>query len=235
MQPCRECRSAASAHKTRLRRIDAGRAPYHLLSNVDEEARTAVCRECGPTHIYATGSKQGRGWRCGTRSDELSANWYDANAEVLDKHASKRWHRLTDVRGEEMLGTCTQCGPDVPVRWNQSGGYFVCKSPRRKREKADVQRQRRRLEAYGLTEEAYDAMKEAQAGLCAICGGAAVMRSDSDGELVVDHDHDTGVVRGLLCSLCNTGLGAFRDRPELLAAAMDYLATQPIDHAPETS
>lgn len=114
MQPCKECRSAASASRTRLRRLEHGRAPYHLLSEVDVEARTAMCRECGPTHIYATGSKQGRGWRCGTRSDEVSDDWYDTNAEVLDKHASKRWHRLTEVRGDQMLGTCTQCGRDVP-------------------------------------------------------------------------------------------------------------------------
>ena len=223
MQPCKECRSAASASKTRLKRLESGRAPYHLLSEVDEEARTGRCRECGSTHIYATGSKQGRGWRCGTRSDEVSGDWYDAKAQVLDKHASKRWHRLTDVRGDEMRGTCTQCGPDVRVRWNQAGSYFVCKSPTRKREHADIQRRRRRLEAYRLTSEVYEAMKEQQRGLCAVCGGDAVVRADSDGELVVDHDHATGAVRGLLCTLCNTGLGAFRDSPVLLAAAVDYL------------
>lgn len=43
----------------------------------------------------------------------------------------------------------------------------------------------------------------------------------------VDHDHRTGVVRGLLCSHCNYGLGAFCDSPELLAHAMDYVAQRP--------
>ena len=223
MQPCKECRSTAKQAKTRLSRIERGRAPYHLLSEVDEEAKTAICRECGPTHIYATGSKQGNGWRCGARSDEVSADWYDQKADIVDKHASEKWHRLVEVRGEEMRGTCTICGPDVPVRWNQSGGYFVCKSPTRKRKHADNQRHYRRLKAYGITSDQYEEMKERQKGLCAICGSEAVVRKDSDGELVVDHDHETGEVRGLLCTLCNTGLGAFRDSPPLMLAAIEYL------------
>lgn len=50
---------------------------------------------------------------------------------------------------------------------------------------------------------------------CVICG--------DDGLLVVDHDHDTGQVRGMLCSHCNRGLGHFRDDPLLLEFAAEYL------------
>ena len=50
---------------------------------------------------------------------------------------------------------------------------------------------------------------------CVICG--------TPGELVVDHDHTTGKVRGLLCSHCNRGLGHFRDSPMLLEFAAQYL------------
>ena len=50
---------------------------------------------------------------------------------------------------------------------------------------------------------------------CVICG--------SDESLVVDHDHKTGKIRGMLCNHCNRGLGHFRDDPELLVFAAEYL------------
>ncbi len=80
-----------------------------------------------------------------------------------------------------------------------------------------------RLARYGVTQEAFDAMVVSQSGACAICGSVP----DGAGKLAVlhvDHCHDTGRVRGLLCHWCNTGLGSFRDRPELLARAAGYLA-----------
>lgn len=70
---------------------------------------------------------------------------------------------------------------------------------------------------YGLTLADYNAMLAAQDMACAICG------QRSDKPLHVDHDHETGEVRGLLCNSCNTGLGFFKDRIRLLAAAIVYL------------
>jgi len=61
-------------------------------------------------------------------------------------------------------------------------------------------------------------MLAAQGGTCAICDSPPGSR-----RLAIDHDHATGVVRGLLCPRCNTGLAYFRDRPELFRTAADYL------------
>jgi len=71
---------------------------------------------------------------------------------------------------------------------------------------------------FGIDIEQYESMVEAQGGLCAICGNC-----DPSFSLAVDHNHDTGKVRGLLCSNCNNGLGRFKDDPDRLRRAADYL------------
>ena len=84
---------------------------------------------------------------------------------------------------------------------------------------------------FGL--EQLRALEEAQNGLCAVCAGTET--SSRDGlvlPLAVDHDHRPGgKVRGLLCQSCNTGLGKFKDDPEILAKAIAYLAKHAKVHA----
>lgn len=77
-------------------------------------------------------------------------------------------------------------------------------------------RQRERL--YGISQEEYEALR---IGACEICGDKR--ESSGAGGMNIDHDHATGVVRGLLCGSCNRGLGAFRDDIERLGAAIVYL------------
>lgn len=69
---------------------------------------------------------------------------------------------------------------------------------------------------YGLTLEEYEDMYLAVAGHCQICG----RHKD---QLHVDHNHDTGEVRGLLCNRCNTALGLLQDSPELIARSLQYI------------
>jgi hypothetical protein len=71
---------------------------------------------------------------------------------------------------------------------------------------------------YGLTVEQYDAMLGAQGGVCAICG-----EKPGDLTLHVDHHHESGAVRKLLCVRCNNALGLFQESHELFQAAADYL------------
>ena len=71
---------------------------------------------------------------------------------------------------------------------------------------------------YGITDDQFCRMVVDQRGLCAICH-----LEPSERGLVVDHDHDTGRVRGLLCDRCNRALGGFRDNPVLVERALDYL------------
>ena len=73
---------------------------------------------------------------------------------------------------------------------------------------------------YGITVEDYNQMFADQNGCCDICG---VHQSEVDKRFAVDHNHDTGEVRGLLCSNCNRALGLFGDNTENLAKAIIYL------------
>ena len=83
-----------------------------------------------------------------------------------------------------------------------------------------IKKQRsRRFAFYGITEAEYETMVSEQSGLCRLCGG----KPNGKGALHIDHDHSTGKVRGLLCHSCNTGLGSFKDNPELMALAIKYL------------
>jgi hypothetical protein len=78
---------------------------------------------------------------------------------------------------------------------------------------------------YGIDHHRYNEMLAAQNGCCGICGKT---ESNEIGgkviSLAVDHDHQTGAIRALLCSACNTALGLFNDDPDLLDAAKQYLA-----------
>ena len=74
--------------------------------------------------------------------------------------------------------------------------------------------------AYGISEELYLKTLERQKGKCAICG---TTEPGGRGRFHVDHDHKSGAVRKLLCKSCNYGLGNFKDRPDILRLAADYL------------
>lgn len=77
------------------------------------------------------------------------------------------------------------------------------------------------LKKYGLSLEDYEFMFADQNGVCAIC-----LSPPLDRKLSVDHDHETGKVRGLLCDSCNTSLGGFLDSTETLERAINYLKKQ---------
>lgn len=69
---------------------------------------------------------------------------------------------------------------------------------------------------YGVSEEEIRIRFEAQQGLCLICSDPLV-------KPMIDHDHDGGQVRGILCLRCNAGLGFFRDNADALMRAAKYV------------
>ena len=77
---------------------------------------------------------------------------------------------------------------------------------------------------YGITLSDYNDLLSVQNGVCALCGKAPKPDAKRNQKILhVDHKHDTGKVRGLLCSNCNRGLGMLGDDPVLLARASQYV------------
>lgn len=73
---------------------------------------------------------------------------------------------------------------------------------------------------YGISLAEREELAERQGLRCSVCG---THESQLDKRLAVDHDHATGAVRALLCQTCNLGLGFFKDSPELLEKAAEYV------------
>ena len=107
-------------------------------------------------------------------------------------------------------------------RWQQANPDRLNAYRRRRRLEPEVKRRERAghlKRKYGITLEAYDAMLMKQGGGCAICK----QEPGTDISLHVDHDHETGRIRGLLCFTCNNALGDFEGDAALLRSAIAYV------------
>jgi hypothetical protein len=82
------------------------------------------------------------------------------------------------------------------------------------------------LKKFGITLEQFNEMLAKQNGVCAICEKPETLIHPKSGkiqDLCVDHDHETGKVRGLLCTCCNKAIGLLNDSKELVEKAAKYL------------
>jgi hypothetical protein len=98
--------------------------------------------------------------------------------------------------------------------------YAKYKKTYNQTEKGKFNNHRRSLKnKYGITLEQYDEMFEQQNGVCAICGGINI----NGRRLGVDHDHETGKIRALLCNSCNHIIGDAKENIIVLQSAINYL------------
>lgn len=132
-------------------------------------------------------------------------------------------HKLSDVDLDAKTAVCAKCGP---TKIKVSGRIRRCvgavkaekKKPEYLKYMANYMRGKGRG-AHGLTIDEARALRASQS--CWICG-----ENDPD-KLAVDHCHGTGVIRGILCRAHNTALGMFKDNPEHLMKAIEYLQGAP--------
>lgn len=140
--------------------------------------------------------------------------------------AALRKNHLNDNKPNHL--TCKRCNEFKPIsmfpnnRLCLYGVEPVCKACKheRRREYERLYPERARntelKHQYGITFEQYREMLSQQDGRCAICG-------TSKEKLVVDHNHQTGKVRKLLCHLCNALIGYAREDISIIASAISYL------------
>jgi hypothetical protein len=147
----------------------------------------------------------------------LERSPYLASAAGSSQVASTHTPVPTRVRAKGQTLFCLECGDTITQNENAGRVKRTCSS---------CSGRNPALSARGrLTTEQYNAMVEAQGGLCAICFKPEVRRKE-DGTLralAVDHDHVTGRIRKLLCHRCNLGLGHFDDDIMRLVSAVTYL------------
>jgi hypothetical protein len=131
-------------------------------------------------------------------NNEYQKRWRKNNPERT-KELNKRWHKNNPERRKELN-----------KRWRENNPEKV-----KEMEKKSLLKNN-----YNIDINDYNNMLTLQVSGCTICGKSI---TENGKALAVDHDHETGAVRGLLCNSCNTALGLFNDNPELLRKAADYI------------
>ena len=153
--------------------------------------------------------------------DQFRTCWKNRNGAICVS-CEQEWasHEKVGPLAKE-CGHCKKILPydQFPIdNREMSGRYTSCKSCCSKKNKEtsnrhpNANRFKKLRERYGLSPTEYMAMSQ----LCGICGR-------NDVKLHVDHDHETGKVRSLLCHTCNAGIGMFKENIETLELAIKYL------------
>lgn len=115
---------------------------------------------------------------------------------------------------------CKECRKAEVNAWRVKNRESYNASERRRYAESPAKWERHLRSKYGITAAEYAKRLDQQHGCCAICKASAESLGQT---LAVDHDHETGAVRGLLCAECNRMLGCAKDRPEVLRAGAEYL------------
>lgn len=143
-------------------------------------------------------------------------------AGTLDKVAlpskvknSTAYHKLSSINPITKTATCLQCGT-AEIFYRKDRNSWKCRNKAKQWYNTYTYGDGKILDRVEVETERIR-LTNIQNGLCAICK----LPTES---LVLDHCHDTGKIRGLLCGTCNTGLGMFRDSVETVRAATDYLS-----------
>ena len=144
-------------------------------------------------------------------------------------------HRLSNINEIDQTATCKVCGENTPIRWVH-GRRWGCVNKARSGQRETYSKAKESGKAWtdrrgqdksnritwshGLTVKEAKALRTEHS--CAICGEA------DPSKLCVDHDHNTGEIRGVLCRKHNLGIGQFNDSIEELEKAIAYLKNPPL-------
>lgn len=160
-----------------------------------------VCSKCGVEKSYTefnkrASSKDGYNVWCKPCKKQYDLEYHEKNRE-------RNVARNRDYKARD------------PEKWIAYGKEYYLKN---KVKFSEWGRANRLMKKYGMSEADFTSLLENQGNRCAICS------TDLHNENThIDHNHNTGEVRGALCGPCNTSLGGFKDSPEILSSAYEYL------------
>ncbi len=198
------------------------------------------CNEKKPEKEFCAkgGGRNGLAAICKKCKKEVDRVYRIKHREELNQRSALFYKKVTKkqilVEAKAMgikYKTCKKCKDKVsPCSFDIKATicnkcYYKTKSHE---EKLKIRQKVSRLKRYGLTLLAFGKIFRKQNGKCAICG-IELLRENTMGIKIpnayprVDHCHNTGNVRGLLCGLCNLGLGAFGEDFETMGKAVTYL------------
>jgi len=178
------------------------------------------CPTCGDTFVPYRETQRACSRKCRDALGAVPAELRMFDVEFTCRTCGEKHIGKNSVKGGRFY-FCEKCAPAAA-----EARRLHKQELRRNRVTTAAQNRSYALKKYGLTVVDYAAILDAQGGVCRICGEPPKpdgVRAAS--KLHVDHNHTTGQVRGLLCNHCNRGIGAFRDRPDLLELAIAYLRT----------
>lgn len=210
-------------------------------ANKDKKAMWACVCDCGNSKVVSgTHLRTGHVSSCGCYHKEVVALLGKSNKGKSDNRGQPRkYENYVGVLGRvvgttdrseqngavQYLVECAKCG-EIHSRnakhLKQGQEYQGCEYYKPPNYSGLEKRDGIIRRVYGITLAEYDKMFEDQNGKCAICGSPDEVEGR---RLAIDHCHDSGRVRGLLCGKCNRGLGLFYDNKQLLENAISYLAT----------
>lgn len=180
--------------------------------------RAAICKPCvAARRIRKISQQPPRAARPPQRREPIDP----ASPKLCTKCRETKPHsmfslsrRATETCNAVYRSRCKKCQATDALKWFRDNPGRTAANARK-----------HHLRAYGMSERDYTDLLKSQGGGCAICGTSSSdkRKNGKAMRMPVDHDHITGLARGILCNRCNRAIGLLDDNPILLRKAMRYL------------